>query len=241
LKYAASQLAGEEAFFPLSVCKYITIHRVHLRKETRADKHHFLQLSHNLQTRVMKGFFVAVCCSVLQCVAVQLSHNLQGCTRCSCAETHLQWVYVQRNATYCNILQHAATRCRLMCRRRPAKDMRAMHCNTLQKNTLQHTAAHCNTLQHTATRCLFMCRKRHAKNMPAMHCNTLQHTATYCDILHHTAAHCNIEKAGVTADRDKIEFRLFNSSSIFNTTLREELLSSPKQNQPWLPVLFSWR
>jgi len=31
------------------------------------------------------------------------------------------------------------------------------------------------------------------------------------------------------ADRDKIEFRLFNSNSIFNITLLEELLSSPKQ------------
>jgi len=39
------------------------------------------------------------------------------------------------------------------------------------------------------------------------------------------------EKTGVTADRDKIEFRLFNSSSIFNITLREELFSLPKQNQ----------
>ena len=38
-------------------------------------------------------------------------------------------------------------------------------------------------------------------------------------------------KTGVTADRDKIEFRLFNSSSIFNITLREELLTSPKQHQ----------
>jgi len=38
-------------------------------------------------------------------------------------------------------------------------------------------------------------------------------------------------KTGVTTDRDKIEFRLFNSSSIFNITLREELFSSPKQNQ----------
>ena len=37
-------------------------------------------------------------------------------------------------------------------------------------------------------------------------------------------------KTGVTADRDKIEFRLFNSSSIFNITLREELFSLPKQN-----------
>jgi len=36
-------------------------------------------------------------------------------------------------------------------------------------------------------------------------------------------------KTGVTADRDKIEFRLFNSSSIFNIILREELFSLPKQ------------
>jgi len=36
-------------------------------------------------------------------------------------------------------------------------------------------------------------------------------------------------KTGVTVDRDKIEFRLFNSSSILNITLREELFSLPKQ------------
>ena len=30
-------------------------------------------------------------------------------------------------------------------------------------------------------------------------------------------------KTGVTADRDKIEFRLFNSSSIFHITLRKDL------------------
>ena len=42
-------------------------------------------------------------------------------------------------------------------------------------------------------------------------------------------------KTGVTADRDKIEFRLFNSSSIFNITLREELFSLPKQN----PIVYS--
>jgi len=53
----------------------------------------------------------------------------------------------------------------------------------------------------------------------------------------HFTAHCNtitrrqvnmLGKTGVTANRDKIEFRLFNSSSIFNITLREELLSSLK-------------
>ena len=40
-----------------------------------------------------------------------------------------------------------------------------------------------------------------------------------------------VGKTGVTADRDKIEFRLFNSSSIFNITFREELFSLLKQNQ----------
>ena len=50
-----------------------------------------------------------------------------------------------------------------------------------------------------------------------------------------------LEKTGVTADRDKIEFRLFNSGSIFKITLREELFSSPKQNQPSCLVLVSWR
>jgi len=48
-------------------------------------------------------------------------------------------------------------------------------------------------------------------------------------------------KTGVTADRDKIEFRLFNSSSIFNITLREELFSLPKKTQPCCLVLVSWR
>ena len=44
-----------------------------------------------------------------------------------------------------------------------------------------------------------------------------------CSVMHYGG------KTGVTADRDQIEFRLFNSSSIFNITLREELFSLPKQ------------
>ena len=35
-------------------------------------------------------------------------------------------------------------------------------------------------------------------------------------------------KTKVTADRDKIEFRLFSSSSIFNITNQEDVISSPK-------------
>ena len=40
-------------------------------------------------------------------------------------------------------------------------------------------------------------------------------------------------KTGVSTDRDKIEFRLFNSSSIFNITLREELFSYRSKTTPW--------
>jgi len=52
-------------------------------------------------------------------------------------------------------------------------------------------------------------------------------------------------KTGVTADRDKIEFRLFNSSSIFNITLREESFSLPKKTQtmhsyPGFMALVTW-
>jgi len=42
-------------------------------------------------------------------------------------------------------------------------------------------------------------------------------------------------KTGVTADSDKIEFRLFNSSSIFDITLREELFALPKKKPNMLP------
>ena len=51
-----------------------------------------------------------------------------------------------------------------------------------------------------------------------------------CDSPHFADVRHIVGKTGVTADRDKIEFRLFNSSSIFNITLREELFSLPKQN-----------
>jgi len=55
----------------------------------------------------------------------------------------------------------------------------------------------------------------------------------------------SLGKTGVTADRDKIEFRLFNSSSIFNITLREEVFSSrrvilkiePRIKQPKLNLV----
>ena len=43
-----------------------------------------------------------------------------------------------------------------------------------------------------------------------------------------------IGKTGVTADLDNIEFRLFNSSSIFNVSLREELPSLCTASRMWV-------
>ena len=61
----------------------------------------------------------------------------------------------------------------------------------------------------------------------------------------HIYTYTYIGKTGVTADRDKILFRLFESSSIFNITLREELFSFPKQSQimhscPGFMALVTW-
>jgi len=48
---------------------------------------------------------------------------------------------LQRAATRCNALQHAATRCII------ARQRREQHSEQLR------AAAHCDTLQHAATRC----------------------------------------------------------------------------------------
>ena len=52
-----------------------------------------------------------------------------------------------------------------------------------------------------------------------------------CSIVYVCACVC-AGKTGVMADRDKIEFRLFISSSIFNITLREELFSYRGKTTP---------
>ena len=112
---------------------------------------------------------VAVCCSVLQCVAelVALCCSVLQCEHDMMQQNTSDFVTpYTHSATHCNTRQHTAT-----------------HCNTLQLYTqlhrtlshpthaLQQTATHCNTLQHTAT-----------------HGSTLQHTATHYNTLQHTAA-----------------------------------------------------
>jgi len=70
---------------------------------------------------------------------------------------------------------------------------------------------------------------RESANMP---CVSISEDALYVapclqeEALHvpqESDAHEILGKTGVTADHDKIEVSLFNSSSIFNITLREEL------------------
>ena len=133
---------------------------------------------------------VAVCCSVLQCVArvaireceAWLAYGNASCHTCEWFMSHVyEWVMSHTQGITCSwvpgarkmqldTLQHTAT-----------------HCNSLQQiathcNTLQHTAAHCNKLQCTG------CPER-------ARCNTLQRTATHCNALQHT---CNagLERCG---------------------------------------------
>jgi len=122
--------------------------------------------------------YVAVCCSVLQCVAYEWCCDL----RCEYSRRFL--------CTHptCNTLQHTATHCD------------NSHTVT-HRNTLQHTTTHCDTPQHTATHCnapqrtsLHSSYVHHwsvGVNESRAHCNTPQHTATHRNTLQHTATLCN--------------------------------------------------
>jgi len=114
---------------------------------------------------------------------------------------------VQYIATYCNILQRAATRCNNTCdeictRFRLCNTLQStatrcntvpLHCNTLQTH-YQHTSdgiGMClrlcfNTLQHAATRCNTLQHTADTLQHTAMHC---QHAATHCMTLQHTSTH----------------------------------------------------
>jgi len=123
---------------------------------------------------------VAVCCSVVQCVAAAFV-NFFDEWRSRASKNHAapQYSTLLYTSTQFSTLQHAAT----------------------HFNTLQHTATHCNTLQHTATHCITIfwisgagahprCSQAELQQT-ATHCNTLQHAATHCNTLRHTATCCN--------------------------------------------------
>jgi len=108
----------------------------------------------------------AVRCSVLQCVAPDTSHVLQCVAVCCsvlqcgvvcCSVLHLipRITLCVAHYSICNTLQH----------------VRLIICNTLQHttphcNTLQHTASHCNTLHRTATQLLFLLIAIYAPSLP---------------------------------------------------------------------------
>ena len=157
---------------------------------------------------------VAVCCSVLQCVAVERYVSWD-----SERETWLYGVLVYQEsclstATHCNTLQHTATHCNTP-QRTATHSLRCAGISrvlSLYCNTLQYTATHCNTLQHVATHCnklspvcWYITSLISLLQHTATHCNTLPHTAThslrcagisrvlslYCNTLQYTATHCN--------------------------------------------------
>ena len=162
---------------------------------------------------------VAVCCSVLQCVAVRIESALQ-CVAVR-IESALQCVAVRIStckyyskhcnagrcvgsglvdiltAIQCNaldhMLQHTATRVLASCSLHELETGRQSHCTTLQ-HTASLLIAHCNALQRTATHCSTLQHTAaHCGTLQhtTTHYNTLQHTATHCNTLQHTATHCN--------------------------------------------------
>ena len=111
---------------------------------------------------------VAVCCSVLQCVAVRehsenvgLLRGNQSCLLPSCATSS------RSGGEIPHTLQHSAIQC----------------------NTWQHTATHCNTLQQQSTLCGFA---RVSLQRVAVCCSVLQCVAVCCIVLQSVAVCCSV-------------------------------------------------
>jgi len=141
------------------------------------------------------GFwFHAVCCCVMQCVAV-CCRVLQGvvldsiCSACNSSGREMRHMYKAIHNTYLcaspppppmrflqvTTLQHPATSRNTLWHACNLFNLGTCHRIELQSyNALQHSATHCSTLQHTAAPC-----------------NTLRHTATHSNTQQHTATHCN--------------------------------------------------
>jgi len=158
--------------------------------------------------------FVAVCCSVVQCVAVESSPATNACILAYvCCSAIFHCNAPRRTAQHCNTLQHRAILHRLSPHVRKWERRDSFRGNTLQRiathcNTglffidcrphvgsdLNHLdATHCNTLQHTATQGYFGHRlSSYVRNWEwrdSFRRNTPQHTATHCNTDRNT--HCN--------------------------------------------------
>ena len=100
-------------------------------------------MSHKEHTGWPKpGSSVAVCCSVLRCVAVL-------CVAMSCrVPWQRQVLFGKYTAAHCN--RACNTLCSGIVGNIPSPTLRLLPHTSMQKGTLRHTATHCNTLQHTA-------------------------------------------------------------------------------------------
>jgi len=119
---------------------------------------------------------VAVCCSVLQCVAVCLVSSATFSRRPTRHSTTHAFIKA-------STMQHTSTHCKTPTFVNP--NNAPIHTNP-PCNTVQHAAIHSNSLQLTATHCNTAPHKRLAcAQHIAIHCNTLQRTVTHCNTLHH--------------------------------------------------------
>jgi len=108
----------------------------------------------------------------------------------------VEYLTLQRTATYCDVLQHTAT----------------------YSNALQDTATHCNTLQHTTTHSNTLQLDSGTHKIPwssttvGLQHTQLQRTATHCNVLQRTATQKQSRtiylNLGPSLDRERDESEL---------------------------------
>ena len=153
---------------------------------------------------------VAVCCSVLQCVAVSCrrkidlkSHKFDGKCQIFHHKRHANdSMTLQHTATYCstheccNARQHTTTRYNILQHTAVLLSDLPSRATNSPQHTAHDTATHCNTMQHTVRHCTTHCTTLHNITLHNI-LHTLQHTATLLgdmtsramDSLQHPAQH----------------------------------------------------
>ena len=153
---------------------------------------------------------VALCCSVLQCVAVYSTtwyrmYILTPCTpvcvsQASVAEaehflvldasvvfTHgIDWHALNSLAGNATVTTENATHTAPVLAVAYGHD--SMGERVEEVESFCNLVQRCSTLQHIAPHCNTL---QHTHQRTAMHCDALQNIATHCDTLRHAATHCN--------------------------------------------------
>jgi len=135
---------------------------------------------------------VAMCWSVLKCVEVEVCwsvlklkcvEKVEGSNMCVgvCCLAHSMSEIV-------NEYEKERERLRMSSERasEPDREKEGTPCG-LHALQDKHTAPHCNTLQHTETDCNILQRTATHDNAVDLSANALQHTATHCNTLKHSA------------------------------------------------------